>query len=143
MHRVLVVLLAVACTDPLVTAADAGSIDGGVDECRTGSFLGPPCCDEAGRRVAGAVCTAGAWSCDLGERCECEGEQASFVCADFCGSDAFVDARCGAEGWTCDGLVRTSDCPSDTCWGMPGDCCVNPTCVEGAWRCESIRDPCE
>lgn len=102
---------------------------------------GPPCCDSAGARLTSASCTAGICTCSTGTFCLCAGAPAAFACSDFCGSDAFIDAQCTAEGWSCgSGMVRTDSCAAGTCWGEPGDCCVNPSCVDGAWQCSEIAD---
>ncbi len=153
-------LLVAACTPaPNVPDLDGGAIgglDAGSEEEDAGSLhdagpllceetlpVGPPCCDASGARLMGADCSVGGWTCEEGALCECEGEGASFFCTDVCGSDAFTDPTCGESGWTCAGLVRSDSCPAGTCWGLPGDCCINPSCVDGSWQCESIQDPCE
>lgn len=106
-----------------------------------GPELGPPCCDSAGARVSGANCGAFGCSCSTGVLCACAGAPAQFLCSDFCGSDALADPVCGANGWECDqGLIRTDSCAQGTCWGEPGDCCVNPQCFDGRWVCDSIAD---
>lgn len=111
-----------------------------VTECRAGIDFGPDCCNSAVRTGA-ASCTAGRWSCEPGgDFCRCGGERQSFFCSDFCGSDIIVAAVCGEAGWQCaPGLVRSDSCAAGTCWGLPGDLCCEPRCVDGAWQCTSIR----
>lgn len=102
---------------------------------------GPPCCDSAGNRVTSAQCSEGVCRCAVGAFCVCQGAPAGFLCTDFCGSDAVMDPECSDTGYTCPrGFTQTNSCPSGTCWGEPGDCCVNPSCVDGAWRCAEIAD---
>lgn len=145
-------LLLAACPSPTGIGdggkrTDAGTVS---DAGETGTAScgnlpnGPPCCGVSGDRVTSADCgDDGDWSCAEGELCECEGEAASFICSDFCGSDAFVDPTCDAGGWSCEGLVRSDSCADDVCWGDPGECCISPSCVDGSWQCESIQDPCQ
>lgn len=141
-------LLLAACPSPIsIRDAGAGASDdaGSSGSASCGNLpVGPPCCNAVGDRLMSADCDdTGEWSCEEGELCECEGEGASFICSDACGSDAFAEPTCEAGGWSCGGLVRSDSCPDDLCWGDPGDCCVNPSCVDGAWECQSIQDPCE
>jgi hypothetical protein len=115
------------------------------DTC-TVAFGGPDCCAEDGRRTGAAVCSEGEYVCSAGAVCSCGAEPQTFHCTDFCGSDAYVSPLCGATGWVCSpGLIATSSCPPDTCWGEPGDLCAAPRCVDGAWVCEpddgGVRDP--
>jgi hypothetical protein len=59
------------------------------------------------------------------------------ICADACGSDAFVAADCVDGDWVCPpGTVAKDDCPPDTCWGIP---LPKATCVDGEWTC--VPDP--
>lgn len=123
---------------------DAGIVpDAGASPCADNLPVGPPCCNESGSRVVSAECGDDGWTCDEGALCECDGEPASFICSDFCGSDAFADPTCSEQGWSCEGLIRSDSCEEDVCWGDPGNCCVNPSCVDGQWQCESIQDPCQ
>jgi hypothetical protein len=101
--------------------------------------VGPPCC-VGGNRVSDGECRDGVWFCAQGGLCQCAGAPITFVCSDFCGSGAFVDAVCGDEGWSCGALVRSDSCPPETCWGDPGDCCINPSCVDNRWECERIGE---
>lgn len=153
-------LALIACTPPttITPEDDAGSLldaggggdddagaaeDAGPAACNANLPIGPPCCNEAGARLSDADCGNEGWTCDEGALCECEGEAASFFCTDVCGSDAFTDAQCATGGWTCGQLIQSDTCDEDLCWGLPGDCCINPSCVDGQWQCESIQDPCE
>lgn len=124
---------------------DAGAVedDAGPAACEANLPIGPPCCDEAGTRLTSADCGNEGWTCNTGTLCECEGETASFICSDFCGSDALADPECSEDGWSCGALISSDTCDEDQCWGLPGDCCINPSCVDGLWQCESIQDPCE
>lgn len=67
----------------------------------------------------------------------------TFDCAAGCGSDYFpAQAACVDGAWECpEGTVDPSDCPANTCWGIPLPCEVcgpegracepTPTCVAG------------
>ena len=148
MHR-FVVLAAAAVTfaacgrdhplrsiDSSGVAVDAGQLPK-PDNC-TVAFTGPDCCDAAQQRLGSAACVDGDYVCTSGEICGCHGQAQTFHCSDFCGSDAFVSATCGGAGWICPpGLIETSSCPPDTCWGEPGDLCLAARCVEGRWVCEN------
>lgn len=105
--------------------------------------LGPPCCDVEGQRLRSASCVEGQWSCEADAFCTCRGAPARGVCTDFCGSDAFVDPSCEADGWSCGALQSTETCPAGTCFGDPGECCLGPVCKDGAWRCTALKVPCE
>ncbi len=97
--------------------------------------LGPDCC-EAGRRVGSATCIADSWTCGVGSVCTCAGKAQPFLCAEYCGSDAFAAPECINGEWSCARpTMPTSMCRSDTCWGEPGDCCGAPSCVDGGWVC--------
>ena len=135
--------------EPLGGVDGAGLADGGTGAlaCTAGQ-LPPACCDGAGQRVGTASCgSAQKWSCAQGALCTCGGVAATFVCSDFCGSDAYVDPLCDGSAWRCpQGTpVRSDTCPAGTCWGEPGDCrcCANngagprvpAVCDNGTWGC--------
>jgi hypothetical protein len=55
------------------------------------------------------------------------------TCLAFCGSDAWFDAECTADGWKCtNGMVDLEECPPGTCFGPPPKCSV---CNGGAFMC--------
>ncbi len=138
-----VLLLAGCGRAPIVVHGDAGFQlfdsgvpDAGIARCDDAPF-GVDCCVND-QRVTSARCENGAQVCDSGEVCACAGAPQRFNCVDFCGTDAFTGPVCNAGHWECAaGLQPSSQCPANTCWGEPGDCCVNPSCVDGAWVCES------
>ncbi len=116
--------------------ADAG-LDAGQAPCLSAPF-GVDCCLD-GRRVTSASCVDGQAVCSSGAICACEGVAQSFLCVDFCGTDAFAGPACVNGAWRCaSGLRPTTDCPDDTCWGDPGECCQQPRCVAGQWACGSV-----
>jgi hypothetical protein len=112
---------------------DAG---GGGLECP--GPMGPDCCSPTNARAGEAKCTQDkVWTCGALDFCRCTGQVQPFFCSDFCGSDVLQPASCGPTGWRCDpGLTPSSQCPRDTCWGLPGAACVNAACVNGAWLCK-------
>ena len=145
--RVLCVVVLVGCgraglVAPVSLRSDGGALrpsvpDAGGRACVDAPF-GVDCCAN-GQRVTGARCVDGAQVCDVGEICACAGEAQTFNCVDFCGTDAVTGPSCVNGAWQCaTGLMKTSDCASGTCWGEPGDCCVEPACVDGAWSCASL-----
>lgn len=127
-------------------AADAGPtsaptrVDGGVDCNPT---VATDCCD-GDTRLTSAVCgDDGRYVCLQGKTCACFGKPQQFMCSDFCGSDIIQPPTCFAEGFGCpQGMVRTDACPVDTCWGEPGECCLNPRCEAGVWKCEAVGPGC-
>lgn len=153
MKRVLLLLLLAACgryqplriVDPSGVQVDAGTLPK-PSQC-TVAFGGPSCCGADGRRAGTADCVDGEYECAPGTAvCECGGQPQEFHCADFCGSDAYVEPSCGGSGWICPvGLIATSTCPANTCWGEPGDLCLSPACVDGRWTCAGddggVHDP--
>lgn len=117
-------------------ASDAGQpVDAGVQLACDGRPIGPDCC-EGGQRVTSASCLEDRWVCERGAYCECGGAPQGFSCSDFCGSDIINPPACANGQWACGrGLVETSTCPADTCWGSPGDNCLDPKCLSGRWVC--------
>jgi hypothetical protein len=124
--------------------------------CKAGagcqSPVGVPCCDGGGSRLGSAECRNDAWVCEVGgSLCTCAEVEVSFVCADFCGSDVFLDPECAEAGWACPfGLIATDTCPADTCWFEPMPCCDDSTgdqvatlCEDGAWTCPEGASWCE
>lgn len=117
-----------------------GLPDGG-DSTGDGGFpcrgqLPVDCCGSAGQRLSSATCTAQGFTCEMGQICQCAGKPQTSVCADVCGSDSYIGPECTAQGFQCpSGLIETSSCPKGTCWGEPGDCCLDPRCENGAWVC--------
>ena len=102
--------------------------------CGTLPF-GPDCC-EGGRRSGEARCVADQWTCGGSPFCTCAGKPQEFLCAEYCGSDAFVAPDCVNGQWVCSRpTMPTSMCRADTCWGEPGECCGAPSCVDGGWVC--------
>lgn len=117
---------------------DAGTADAGVTRCLSSPF-GVDCCRN-GQRVTSAFCLDGIAVCSTGDICTCNGVDQSFMCVDFCGTDAFASPECVNGAWQCArNLMRTTDCPIDTCWGEPGDCCKQPRCEGGEWKCAAIE----
>jgi hypothetical protein len=145
--RALVVVVLSSCgraglVAPLSVRGDAGAFmvtspDAGARRCDDAPF-GVDCCVN-GQRVGAARCIDGAQVCEAGDLCTCEGAAQTFNCVDFCGTDAVTGPVCVSGAWQCaSGLMKTSECASGTCWGEPGDCCVQPACVDGAWTCASL-----
>lgn len=78
--------------------------------------------DSPGLATGGSSGTAGDSGTDgaLG----CDGS-ADFLCAPGCGGDVIFGASCVAGTWTCpDNMVRSTDCPDDTCFSYTPDCCA-------------------
>lgn len=119
-------------------APDAGQPrDAGIQLACDGRPTGPDCC-EGGRRVTSASCLADRWVCERGAYCECGGAPQGFSCSDFCGSDIIQPPACISGRWACGGgLVETSSCSPGTCWGFPGDNCLDAECVAGRWLCSN------
>lgn len=130
------ITLRLPVADAGVTAVDAG-VDAGVTRCLSSPF-GVDCCRN-GQRVTSAFCLEGRSVCSTGDVCTCNGVEQSFMCVDFCGTDAVAGPDCVNGVWRCaNGLQRTTDCPVGTCWGDPGECCSRPRCVDGEWTCAAI-----
>lgn len=127
--------------DAGVVALDASVVvprDAGLTACEAAPF-GVDCCRN-GQRVTSARCVNGAQVCDDGAPCSCGGVAQTFNCVDFCGTDAVSGPECVNGVWRCaSGLISTSTCPAGTCWGLPGDCCQQPRCEAGEWKCAAIE----
>lgn len=105
----------------------------------TCSPFGVDCCDD-GVRVTSTSCVNEVPTCERGSICSCGGVEQSFNCVNFCGTDAFTGPSCVNGEWRCDdGLISSSTCPDNTCWGEPGDCCKQPRCEAGQWQCAAIE----
>jgi hypothetical protein len=137
----LLTLLCAGCLSAVQDGFDGGDAaraDGGPGGLECPGPKGPDCCSPTNTRAGEATCTKDkVWTCGALDFCRCTGQVQPFFCSDFCGSDVLQPAVCGPTGWRCDpGLTPSSQCPRDTCWGLPGAGCVNATCVSGAWVCK-------
>ncbi|HMR08273.1 MAG TPA: hypothetical protein PKA88_20975 [Polyangiaceae bacterium] len=82
----------------------------------SGSEASPDSGTDGGAEAAGDAGVDGAWQCS---------GQAGFMCAPGCGGDLIHGPVCGDAGWACpSNMVRTTDCPDDTCFTYPPDCCA-------------------